>query len=127
MRFELVVLVLTFVVKHSIASRDESTCSFADESGKISWCWGPLENLQCNAPTFDDYRKCKSKNETIALFDELLTNDLAQKNKRYKNWIMRSKRLLTNKFEDNPPSTCINRKEGLASRGVRLKIDKIKE
>ena len=123
MRFELVVLVLTFVVKHCNASRDESTCT--------NWCWGSLENVQCSAPTFDDDRKCKNKNETIALFDELLTNDLAQSNKRYKNWIMNQKRMLTNKFEDNPSTTCLTRKEetniGLASREVRLKIDKIKE
>ena len=126
MRFELVVLVLTFGVKHSIASRDGSTCSFT-ESGNFFWCWGPLENLQCNAPTIDDDRKCKSKNETVALFDKLLTNDLAQTNKNYKNWIMSQKRLLNNKFEDYPSTTCLARKEetqiGLASRGVRLKID----
>lgn len=127
MHFKLVVLVLMFVVKHSIASTEESTCKF---------CWGPLKNVQCSAPTFDDDRKCKNKTETLALFDELLLEENLKKidpkkKLNYKNWIKNQKWILTNKFEYNPSSTCLTRKMetnlGLASREVRSNIDKIKE
>jgi len=113
MRPKLVVLILTLVVKHSNASSAESTCSFSDSRGSTKWCWGLLKNVQCSAPTFDDDRKCKNKNETIALFDELLLEE-NMKNGGYlykKRRIMRMKRLVINKFKDNPSTTCLTRKE----------------
>lgn len=130
MGFELIVLVLAIVVNHSNASRDESACSFRVSGTETNWCLGPLENIQCNAPVFDDDRKCMNKNEALALLDELLASDLAKKSTKYKNRMTRTKAMVNNKFEDNQSSTCLTRKEekteGLESLEVRLKIDKKK-
>ena len=135
MRFEIIVWVLAIVVKHSNASRDESTCSYSVSRKKTNWCWGPLENIQCNAPVSNDDRKCMNKNETLALFDELLTGDLEKKGiknkEKFKSWITKKKEMVINKFEDNQSSTCLTRMvegtEGLESLEVRSKIVKIKE
>ena len=135
MRFELIVWVLAIVVKHSNASRDESTCSYLVSRKETNWCWGPLENIQCNAPVFKDDRKCMNKNETLALFEELLTGDLEKEGIKsiitFKNWITKKKEMVINKFEDNQSSTCLTRMEegteGLESLEVRSKIVKIKE
>ena len=110
MGFELIVLVLAIVVNHSNASRDESACSFMSGT-ETNWCLGPLENIQCNAPVFDDDRKCMNKNETLAILDELQASDLAQKKTKYKKRMTRTKAMVIDKFEDNQSSTCLTRKE----------------